>query len=156
MQNTNEVILTGTFRTEQVTPTFEKQILTFASKNREQQWEDGDLDIYIKPEVIQQSGVNSGDKIKAKGFMVFSFFTKQDGTKMTFPKMIVTEIQEIEKAGAGDQQSFQNQAAPIQPTQPTGYAAGVPPVPGQAPTAPVAPQGGVPPMPPAPGMAPAV
>jgi hypothetical protein len=152
MQNTNEIILTGTYKTEQVTPTFEKQVLTFASKNREQQWEDGDFDIYIKPEIVQQSGVTPGDKIKAKGFTVFNFATKANGDRMTFPKMIVTEIQEIEKAGAG----ASVQPTPAQPTQPVGYAANVPPVPGAAPTAPTAPQAGVPPVPPVPGAAPVV
>ena len=153
MNKTNEVILTGTYRTEQVTPTFEKQVLTFASKDRDGQWKDGDFEIYVKPELIQQTGVTNGDTVKIRGFLVFNFFTKQDGTQMTFPKMIVTEVQEVEKAGAPQAQPAQ-QAAPVQPTQPTGYAQGVPPAPGSAPTAPQAAMPGMPPVPPAPGVAP--
>jgi hypothetical protein len=151
MNKTNEVILTGTYRTEQVTPTFEKQVLTFASKDRDGQWKDGDFELYVKPELAQQSGITPGDQIKVKGFMVFNFFTKQDGTQMAFPKMIATEIQEVEKAGAA---AAPQQPAPIQPTQPTGYAQGVPPMPGAAPAAPQA-APGIPPMPPAPGVPPA-
>lgn len=151
MNKVNEVVLTGTYKTVQVSPTFEKQVLTFASKDRDGQWKDGDFEMYVKPDLAQQSGIVPGDQIKVKGFMVFNFFTKQDGTEMAFPKLIATEIQEVEKAGIGTQQ----QAAPIQPTQPTGYAQGVPPMPGAAPTAPQA-APGMPPMPPAPGVAPTV
>ena len=149
MNKVNEVTLTGTFKTEQVTAKFAKQMITFASKNREQQWEDGDFEVYIKPDLVQQSGIVSGDTARLKGFMVFSFFTKADGTKMSFPKLVVTEVQEIEKAGA----------AGAQPQQPQGYTQ---PAPGMAPSAPgmqdpnagafAAPQ--APGMPPVPGMAP--
>jgi len=151
MNKVNEVILTGIYRTVQATPTFEKQVLVFASKDRDGQWKDGELEMYLKPDLIQQFGVTVGDQIKIKGFMVFNFFTKQDGTQMSFPKIIATEIQEIEKAGAGSQPAAQ--PAPVQPTQPAGYAQGVPPVPGSAPAAPaapVAPQQGMP-VPPVPG-----
>lgn len=136
MNKENSVTLTGTYRTEQVTPTFEKTILTFASKDRDGQWKDGDFEMYLKPELAQQSGIVAGDTIKIKGFLVFNFFTKQDGTQMTFPKLIATEVLEVEKAGAANFQGAQAQPAAAQPTQPQGYAGGVPPMPGAAPTAP--------------------
>jgi len=117
MNKVNEVTLTGTFKTEQVTAKFAKQLITFASKNRDQQWEDGDFEVYIKPDLVQQSGIVSGDTARLKGFMVFSFFTKADGTKMSFPKLVVTEVQEIEKAGAAgaQQPQVQTYAAPTPP-----------------------------------------
>lgn len=152
MQKENSVVLTGTFKIEQVTPTFSKQLIAFASKDREGNLKEGNFEIYIKPDLIQQSGVNPGDTVKVKGFMVFNFFTKQDGTQMSFPKLIVSEIVEKE-VGQGTQANTGQPA--VQPTQPTTMApAGVPPVPGQAPTAPVGqPQQDfqAPPVPPMPG-----
>ena len=149
MQKENSIVLTGTYKEEQVTPTFKKQVLTFASKDRDGNWKDGDFECYIKPELVQSSGIQPGDTMKIAGFMVFNFFTKSDGTTLTFPKMIVTEVREREAAGAGQYQQTQM----VQPTQPTGYAQGVPPTPGGAPAAPQV--GGMPPMPPAPGVMPA-
>jgi hypothetical protein len=154
MQKTNEITLTGTFKTEQVTPTFTKQLISFASKDRDGNWKDGDFEIYVKPDLVTQSGIQNGDLVKLKGFMVFNFFTKTDGTQMTFPKMIVGEVLEREVQQAGAQQP---QTAVAQPTQPTTMAPTMPPMPGAAPQAPQAPQapampqmGGVPPVPPAP------
>jgi len=131
MQKVNDVVLTGTYVTEQITNSFTKQSIRFASKDRDGNWKDGDFEIYIKPDLTQQSGIQPGDLIKAKGFIVFNFFTKQDGTQMTFPKMIATEILEVEKADG--------QPA-TQPTQPqammnTGNTM-TPPQPGNAPQAP--------------------
>ena len=146
MQKENTLVLTGIYKEEQVTPTFSKQVLEFDSKDRDGNWKPGTFEIYINQDLIQSSGIQTGDTVKLSGFMVFSFYTKADGTTMTFPKMIVTEVREREAAGAGQQ------PAP-QPTQPTGYAQGVPPTPGAAPTAPQ--MGGVPPVPPAPGVPPA-
>ncbi len=148
MQKTNEVILTGAFTLTQITDTFQKQEIVFGSKDREGQWKDGGFECYIKPDLLQQQGIVSGDTVKVKGFMVFSFFTKADGTQMSFPKIIVQEILELEKAGA---QAAQPQAGYAQPTQPAAMLnTGAPvqlPVPGGAPTAPAAPQPGVPPTP---------
>jgi len=146
MQKENSIVLTGIYNEEQVTPTFKKQVLTFASKDRDGNWKDGNFECYIKPDLVQQSGIQPGETVKVAGFMVFNFFTKSDGSTMEFPKMIVTEVREREAVGGQ-----QPQVAPVQPTQPTGYAQSVPPAPGAAPTAPVAPQvGGVPPVPPMP------
>ena len=75
MTKENSVVLTGIYRTEQVTPTFEKTVLTFASKDRDGTWKDGDFEIYIKPELIQQFALVAGDNVKLKGFLVFNFFT---------------------------------------------------------------------------------
>jgi single-stranded DNA-binding protein len=140
MDNKNEVVLTGTYRTIKVSETFEKQVISFNSKDREGQWKTGDFEAYVKPDVIQQSGVQVGDQVRVKGFLVFNFYNKPDGTQMSFPKLIVNEIQEVEKAGQAQGQA--QGAAFAQPTQPAGYAATTPPVPGAAPTAPMAPQPG--------------
>ncbi len=157
MQRTNDVTLTGTFKTEAVSNTFSKQTIAFDSKNRDGQWETGGFEIYVKQDLMSTSGMAEGDTIKIKGFMVFSFFTKQDGTKMSFPKMIVTEVLELEKAGAQPQAAQAGQ--PIQPTQPQAMmnpgVAVQPPVPGAAPMAPPQPsmdpnQAFPPQMPPAP------
>jgi len=159
MQKTNEVTLTGTYKTVQVTPTFEKQVLSFDSKDKDGTWKAGDFEMYLKPDLAAQTGVAAGDTIKVKGFLVFNFFTKQDGTQMSFPKMIATEVLEVEKAGTV--QAGQPQAA-AQPAQPAGYAAATPPQPGQAPQAPQAPgmaapaqAFAAPPVPPMPGQVPA-
>ena len=154
MQKENSIVITGTYKVEQVTPSFAKQVITFASKDRDGNWRDGDMEIYIKPDIVQQSGIQPGDLVKVKGFLVFNFFQKQDGTTMTFPKVIATEILEKES-----QQTNAQQPQPgVQPTQPTTMAPGVPPTPGGAPTAPDAAQAfgapnvpGVPPVPPVPG-----
>ncbi len=143
MTKENNVTLTGVFTLTQITDTFQKQSVVFASKDRDGAWKDGDFEIYCKPDLMQQSGLQSGDTVKLKGFMVFSFFTKQDGTQMSFPKLIVTEVAEVEKAGVQPQ-------AGITPTQPASMVQpGVPvqpPVPGMAPMAPQ-PQAGVQPVP---------
>jgi hypothetical protein len=164
MQKENSVVLTGTYTTTQITATFEKQVIRFASKARDGSWKDGELEIYIKPELVQQTGIQNGDTIKLAGFMVFNFMTKRDGTEFSFPKVIVTEIREIEKPGA-QQQAAQPQQE-MTPPNPNQMSPGVPPMPGTAPTAPQAPTtpqvaapdanqafagGGVPPVPPVPG-----
>ncbi len=148
MNKVNEVTLTGAFTLTNITDTFQKQEIVFGSKDREGQWKDGGFECYIKPDLIAQAGVAAGDTVKVKGFMVFSFFTKADGTQMSFPKIIVQEVLEVEKAG---QQQAYAQPAQAQPTQPTAMlntgAPVQPPQPGMAPTAPQVPQPGVPPTP---------
>ncbi len=132
MQKTNDVTLTGVFTLTQITATFQKQSIVFASKDRDGAYKNGDFEIYCKPDLLQQSGLASGDEAKLKGFMVFSFFTKADGTQMSFPKLIVTEVVEVEKAGTQPQTAQPTQPqAMMQPGVPTQ-----PPVPGAAPTAP--------------------
>ncbi len=135
MTRENNVTLTGVFTLTQITSTFEKQSLVFASKDRDGAFKNGDFEIYCKPDLMQQSGLAAGDEAKLKGFMVFSFFTKADGTQMSFPKLIVTEVLEVEKAGA---------VAGVQPTQPQAMMQPgtpmQPPVPGGAPMAPPQPQ----------------
>ncbi len=136
MQKTNDVVLTGVFTKTMVTSTFEKQELVFASKDRDGQWRDGGFELYLKPDLVQQTGVQAGDTVKVKGFMVFSFFVKNDGTQMSFPKLIVTEVLEVEKAGVGVS------TQPTQPTQPQTMVQPTmqPPTPGVAPTMPPQPQ----------------
>jgi len=138
MQKTNEVILTGTFKTEAVSPTFSKQVIAFDSKTREGTWQEGQFEIYIKPDLVTSSGIQEGDTVKIKGFMVFNFWGEP---QKSFAKMIVNEVLEKEAPGADGQP-----AQPTQPTQPAGIAQ--PPHPGMAP------QPGIP-VPPQPGVAPA-
>jgi len=95
MQNQNEITISGTFVTEQVTATFTKQILKIPTKNREGQQVEGDLDIYIKPELIQQWGIQDGAKVKLKGWIAFNFAPNG----RSFPKVLATEIKEVEAAG---------------------------------------------------------
>ncbi len=130
MTKENNIVLTGVFTKTMVTNTFEKQEIVFASKDRDGQWRDGGFELYIKPDLLQQTAVQAGDTIKVKGFLVFSFFTKADGTQMSFPKMIVTEVLEVEKAGAAGAQPTQPQTMVPQPQSMQ------PPVPGTAPTMP--------------------
>ncbi len=139
MQKENNVTLTGVFTLTQITSSFEKQSIVFASKDRDGAWKNGDFEIYCKPDLLQQSGLAAGDEAKLKGFMVFSFFTKADGTQMSFPKLIVTEVVEVEKAGA-----VAGVQPQVQPTQPQAMMQPgtpmQPPVPGGAPMAPPQPQ----------------
>jgi hypothetical protein len=154
MTKQNEVILTGIYTTRQITDSFVGQMLAFDSKKKDGSWGTGYLDIYIKDELLTQYGIAPGDTIKIKGFVVFNFFAKADGSEMTFPKIIVNEILEIEKAGTAQVQT-QTQTQPQtqpQPQDPNAYSQNTPPVPGSAPQAPNAAQAfDAPPVPPVPG-----
>ena len=125
MDRINDVTVTGIYRTEQVSPTFTKQILEMNSKDRDGQWKPAQLDIYIKDDLKAASGIQEGMEAKLKGWIAFNFAT---GGR-SFPKIIVTEVIEVA------QPQYQNQAAAQAPQ------AGIPPVPGAAPMAPMAPQG---------------
>ena len=74
MQKENNVVMTGVYVTEAITNTFTKQSIRFASKDRDGQWKDGDFESYIKPDLVQQSGIQPGDTIKVKGFLVFKLY----------------------------------------------------------------------------------
>ena len=160
MVKENKITLTGTYKVKNNNG-YENQYIVFDSKDRQGNWRPGEFEIYIKPDIIQQKGVQPGDTIKAVGFLVFNFFDRQDGTTMYFPRAIITDIPEIEKAADGygtQQQAQQPQQQIPQPEQPNGFAQTVPPTPGGAPAAPSAPQqaaanfnGAVPPVPPVPG-----
>ena len=141
MTMTNEVVVTGYFNTEAVTATFTKQILKVSTKNREGQQAWGELDIYIKPDLISQYNITNGALIKIKGFIVFNFAPNGK----TFPKVLVTEIKEIEYPGQGAQGGGQPAQVAAPATQPQMQA----PQP-QAPAQPAAPT-----MPTPPGMEPA-
>lgn len=132
MARINEVSITGIFRTEQVSPTFTKQILEVNSKDRDGQWRPAQLDIYIKDDLKASSGIQEGLEMTIKGWIAFNFAS---GGR-SFPKVIVTEISNV------GQPQFQNQAAPT-----TQNAAGIPPVPGAAPVAPGQPTAPVNPLP---------
>ena len=146
MQNGNDVVLTGIIVEEVISSTFTKTAIAFNGKDKDGTWKQGTLESWIKPELMTNSGAQVGDTIRAKGFLTFNFWNDK-----SFPKFIVTEIQEVEKAQAG----AQPQVA-VQPTQPQGYAAGQPPVPGAAPQAPqpAAQAFAAPQVPQAPGMPP--
>ena len=146
MEKENTVILTGTYTTVQATPTFTKQVLQMNAKDRNGQWQVGEVDVYIKDELVQ--GFTEGFTLKIKGFLTFNFWNGR-----SFPKVIVTEILAFEPA---QQQNVQAQTQQPQMQQP----AGVPPMPGTQPVQtqqPVqqqtpAPQGGIPTPPPMPGV----
>ena len=131
MQRENNVVLTGIFKTEQMSPTFTKQMIVFSSKDRDGNWRDGEFDIYIKPDIILAKDIQPGDVIKVKGFIVFNFFTKQDGTVMSFPKLLVSEVLDIEKIGSGSGNSSTSQAPNVNISQPSVMAPQVPPTPTQ-------------------------
>jgi len=139
MEKINAVNLSGIFKTEQVTPTFTKQILEMNSKDRDGQWRPAHLDIYIKDDIKQAAGLQEGSEIKVKGWIAFNFAS---GGR-AFPKVIVTEIEEVELASPDNQ-------------QPTQQQAGIPPMPGMPPqpmapnTPPVQPLDSMPGMPPQP------
>lgn len=142
MNKVNEVTLTGIITEQKISETFTKQAISFDSKDKDGTWKQGSLESYIKPEILTNSGAQVGDTVRAKGFIVFNFWNDK-----SFPKFIVNEIQEVEKAQAGAQ-------AYAQPAQPQGYAQTAP-QPGAAPTAPGAyaqPAPGAPVAPQAPAM----
>jgi len=151
MQNQNEITISGTFVTEQVTATFTKQILKIPTKNREGQQVEGDLDIYIKPELVQQWGIQDGSKVKLKGWIAFNFAPNG----RSFPKVLATEIKEVEAAQPQPQPQVQQPAmqAVQQPAMSAPQAPGVQPPAMSAPQAmgaPAQPQAPVAPSIPAP------
>jgi len=112
MEKINQVNLSGIYKTEAVTPTFTKQILEMNSKDRDGQWRPAQLDIYIKDDIKQAAGLQEGAEIRFKGWIAFNFAS---GGR-AFPKVIVTEIEEVAMPAPNNQ-------AGVQP------AAGIPPVP---------------------------
>jgi single-stranded DNA-binding protein len=129
----NEVKLTGVLGTQQISATFSKQVLYINAKDtKDNQWKQAEMEIYIKPDLNTQAGAQDGDKIYIEGWLAFNFWNGR-----SFPRIVVTSVQVIEKAGA--QQNNQAPAA-VQPTQPNYNA----PQPAPANTAPQAPQAAAP------------
>jgi len=101
---TNEVKIAGVLGQQQVTPTFTKQVLIIRAKDtKDQQWKNAEIEIYIKPDLIQQTGAAVGDTILVNGWLAFNFWNER-----SFPRIVATEIQILEKAGT-QQQSQNNQ-----------------------------------------------
>ena len=97
---TNEVKIAGVLGQQQVTPTFTKQVLIIRAKDtKDQQWKNAEIEIYIKPDLIQQSGAAVGDTILLNGWLAFNFWNDR-----SFPRIVATEIQVLEKANANASQ----------------------------------------------------
>ena len=107
----NEVKLTGVLGTQQISATFSKQVLYINAKDtKDNQWKQAEIEIYIKPDLNTQVGAQDGDKIYIEGWLAFNFWNGR-----SFPRIVATSVQVVEKAGA--QQNNQAPAA-VQPTQP--------------------------------------
>lgn len=141
MERKNELVITGTYRTSEVTPTFTKTYLEISAKDREGNWRPGEIDVWIKDELKDSSGLKEGMDVKMKGWLTFNF----SPAGKSFPKIICSEIIECEEnrfnAGQGSTPQMPTPQAP-QPNIPSinqfpnqGYV-----VAPQAPQAPGAPQ----------------
>jgi hypothetical protein len=107
-QNLNEVKLTGTLGTQQITPTFSKQVLYINAKDtKDNQWKQAEMEIYIKPEL--KNGAIDGDKINITGWLAFNFWNDR-----SFPRIVVTSVEVIEKGQGASVQTTQS----TQPTNP--------------------------------------
>lgn len=140
MDNVNNVTIVGIYREIKVTETFTKQALEWNAKDRTGTWKPGTFDIYLKEDLKISKNIKVGSKMKISGWLTFNFFTKQDGSQMTFPKLIVSEVLEVEEG---------NQTVATAP-QPFNEAPAVPNMSGNTTQAPAAPTG-VPTPPPIPG-----
>jgi len=97
----NEIKLTGVLSEQQVTPTFKKQVLLIDSKDmKDNQWKQGSFEVYIKQDIMQQSGINIGDTVVITGWLTFNFWNGN-----SFPKVIVTEVARFED---NQQPQYQN------------------------------------------------
>ena len=130
----NEVKIQGIFDLKQITPTFQKQILLIRAKDtRDQQWKNAELEIYIKPDLLTQNQINSGDTIIVDGWIAFNF--SPNGT--SFPRVVATNVVKVQsaqqnQANQSNQQSQFNhpqQVAPQAQTQSPSANVGIPEVP---------------------------
>lgn len=102
-KRTNEVKIAGVISEQQVTPTFKKQVLKIRAKDtKDNQWKDAEIEIYIKPELYQQTGAAIGDTVLIEGWLAFNFWNGR-----SFPRIVVTSLQVLEKAQS-QQQSNQS------------------------------------------------
>ena len=151
-KSVNEVNIEGVLSTEQVSATFSKQVLLINAKDtKDNQWKEAKMEVYVKPELLNQVGAAEGDKIVVHGWLAFNFWNGR-----SFPRVVATSVELIEKGAnpaAQAQQPQQPQQAPnVNPMQQQGTM--VPPQPQQpvqqpAPNVPNVPN--VPPMPGIPG-----
>jgi len=129
-QNLNEVKLTGTLGTQQITPTFSKQVIYINAKDtKDNQWKQAEMEIYIKPEL--KNGAIDGDKVNITGWLAFNFWNGR-----SFPRIVVTAVEVVEKgqgAAAAGQPAQAGQAQAMQPSNPAFNAPQTPqPQPTQA------------------------
>ena len=155
LKRTNEVKIAGVLSEQQVTATFKKQVILVNAKDtKDNQWKQAEMEIYIKPDLLAQTGAAVGDTILITGWLAFNFWNGR-----SFPRIVATEVQLIEKAGAQAQggpaaapaqaQAPQNFNSPQYAGQVTGaQPVGVPGAPVGGPQVPGVP--GVPPVPGAP------
>ena len=136
LTRTNEVSIYGTIGEQQVTQTFSKQVIFINSKDtKDNQWKQAEMEIYIKPDLMAQTGATFGDKVVLTGWLAFNFWNNR-----SFPRIVATNVTIVEKGGqpaaqaqpaAMAQQPAQNFNQPQQVApQPTAQApAGIPSVP---------------------------
>jgi len=122
----NVVKLTGVLGTEQISATFSKNVLLINAKDtKDNQWKQASFEIYIKPEIANAIGVQDGDKIYVEGWLAFNFWNNR-----SFPRLVATSVEVIEKAGAQQQQTPQpQQQSNPQFNQPTAVDNSIPNVP---------------------------
>ena len=110
----NEVKIQGIFDLKQITLTFQKQILLIKAKDtRDQQWKNAELEIYIKPDLITQNQINTGDTIIVEGWIAFNF----SPSGMSFPRVVATNVIKVQSAqqNQASQQTQFNQPQQVVP-----------------------------------------
>ena len=143
----NVVKLTGVLGTEQITATFSKNVLLINAKDtKDNQWKQASFEIYIKPEIANAIGVQDGDKIYVEGWLAFNFWNNR-----SFPRIVATSVEIIEKAGAQATAPQPQQSGFNQPQQAAPQPQSQPAYQPQQPAAPQAPAG-IPTPPPIPGV----
>jgi len=105
LKRTNEVKIAGRLDQQQITATFSKQVLKINAKDtKDNQWKEAEIEIYIKPDLLTQSGAAIGDTILLEGWLAFNFWNGR-----SFPRIVATNVQVLEKAGAQQQSQTQQQ-----------------------------------------------
>ena len=111
LKRTNEVKIAGRLDQQQVTTTFSKQVLKINAKDtKDNQWKEAEIEIYIKPDLLTQSGAAIGDIILLEGWLAFNFWNDR-----SFPRIVATNVQILEKTGAPQQTQLQTQQQFNQP-----------------------------------------
>ena len=110
---TNIIRIAGVFGLQQISDKFTKQVLYIRAKDtKDNQWKNAEIEIYIKPDLIHQYGVNEDDTILIDGWLAFNFWNDR-----SFPRLVVNDLRVLEKAGAQPQQAQAGQTT-AQPTNP--------------------------------------
>jgi len=145
LKRTNEVKIAGRLDQQQITATFSKQVLKINAKDtKDNQWKEAEIEVYIKPDLVAQTGAAIGDTILLEGWLAFNFWNGR-----SFPRIVATNVQVLEKAGAQQQAQAQAQTQSQQVQQNPQFnqpqVAGEAPVANNGPMVPNIPD--VPPMP---------